>query len=318
MLHTALAMHVSEWPLVLFTILAQMAVGSFVTLGVVQLFARRHADLKTVDKLSDPALYAIGPVMVVAIGVSFFHLGNPVNALQVVGGLAHSWLSWELSFGAAFAVAGAVFALCQWRKWFTPLLRQLVAGVTALLGIGLVFCMSMVYAGLRTVPAWHTWATPVSFFATAFLLGALAVGTAFVGEAAVRRRRAADAADAADERTTRLTRGTLRGIGIASIVLLAVEFVVIPISVATLATNGSAAAEQSMSALMATGGLWFVLRLVLVGLGAGVLGFFLYRTATKGGDRILAITASSAFGLVLVAETLGRVLFYDGLFHVGI
>ncbi len=130
-MHTEVAMHVSEWPLVLFTILAQMAVGSFVTLGVVQFFARRHADVKAVDKLSDPTLYAIGPVMVVAIGVSFFHLGNPVNALYTIAGIGHSWLSRELFLGAAFAILGAVFALCQWRKWLTPVLRQVLAAVTA-------------------------------------------------------------------------------------------------------------------------------------------------------------------------------------------
>ena len=316
MLHTEVAMNVSEWPLVLFTILAQMAVGSFVTLGVVQLFARRHADLETVDKLSDPAVYAIGPVMVLSIGVAFFHLGNPINTLHVLAGLGHAWLSRELFLGAGFAVLGAVFALCQWRKWLTPAWRQVLAAVTAVVGLGFVFCMSMVYASLSTVPGWNTPTTPVSFFATTFLLGALAVGTAFVVEDWLRRRKAGS--EAADTTLDRLTRGTLRGIGIASIVLLAVEFVVIPITVASLATDGSAAAQQSMSALMATGGLWFVLRLVLVGLGAGVLGFFLYRTATKGGARLLAITATSAFGLVLVAEALGRVLFYDSLFHLGI
>ena len=158
--------------------------------------------------------------------------------------------------------------------------------------------------------------TPISFYTTSFLLGALAIGTAFVAEDWLRRRKAG--AVATDSVLDTLTRGTLRGIGIASIVLLAVEFVVIPIYAASLAMDTSAAAHQSMSALMATGGLWFILRLVLVGLGAGVLGFFLYRTATKSAARTLAITATSAFALVLVAEALGRVLFYDSMFHVGI
>ncbi len=315
-MHTEVAMHVAEWPLILFTILAQMSVGSFVVLGVVQLLARRHTDVKTVDTLSDPTLYAIGPVMVVSIAVAFFHLGNPVNALHTIAGIGHSWLARELFFGAGFAILGAVFALCQWRKWLTPLLRQVLAAVTAVVGLALVFCMSMVYAGVSTVPAWHTWATPVSFFATSFLLGALAIGTAFVFVGAFRRRKANGTEP--DTTIATLTRGTLRGIGIASIVLLAVEFVVIPISTASLAMNDTPAAHQSLTALMATGGLWFILRLVLVAIGAGVLGFFLYRTAAKGGDRILAITACSAFALVLIAEGLGRVLFYDTLFHVGI
>jgi anaerobic dimethyl sulfoxide reductase subunit C (anchor subunit) len=315
-MHTDVAMQVSEWPLVLFTILAQMAVGSFVVLGVVQLLARRHTDVKTVDKLSDATLYAIGPVMVVSIGVAFFHLGNPINALHTIAGIGHSWLARELFFGAGFAILGAAFALCQWRKWFTPLLRQILAAVTALVGLALVFCMSMVYASLPTVPAWHSPATPISFYATAFLLGALAVGTAFVIEAWFNRRKA-DGAEP-DATIGTLTRGTLRGIGVASIILLGVEFVVIPTFVLSLSQDGSGAARQSLAALMVGSGAWFVVRLVLVALGAGVLGFFLYRTATKGGDRILAITASSAFVLVLIAEILGRVLFYDSLFHVGI
>ncbi len=315
-MHTDVAMHVSEWPLVLFTILAQMAVGSFVTLGVVQLLARRHTDVKTVDKLTDPTLYAIGPVMVLSIAVAFFHLGNPINALHTIAGIGHSWLARELFFGAGFAILGAAFALCQWRKWLTPMLRQVLAAVTAVVGLALVFCMSEVYASLPTVPAWHSPATPISFFATAFLLGALAVGAAFVIAAAFQRRKATDGESNATVDT--LTRGTLRGIGVASIVLLAVEFVVIPVYVLSLSQDGSAAAQSSLAALMVGGGAWFAVRLVLVALGAGVLGFFLYRTAAKGGDRILAITASSAFVLVLLAEALGRVLFYDSMFHVGI
>lgn len=307
-------MHVSEWPLVVFTILAQMSVGSFVVLGVVQLLARRHADVATVDKLSDPALYAIGPVMVAGVLASFFHLGNPLNVFNVLNGLGSSWLSRELFFGSAFTVLGAAFALCQWRKWLTPLWRQILAGATALVGLALVLCMSMVYL-LPTVPGWHTWATPVSFYITTFLLGALAVGAAFVIEAWLRQRKGTTETDAT---LNTLTRGTLRGIGIASIVLLAAEFVVIPTYVLTLSNQSTPAADQAMSALMAAGGTWFVLRLVLVALGAGVLGLFLYRAATKSSERTLAIMATSAFALVLIAEAIGRILFYNTMFHVGI
>ena len=307
-------MHVSEWPLIVFTILAQMSVGSFVVLGVVHLFARKHADVATVDKLSDPALYAIGPVMVAGVLASFFHLGNPLNVFNVLNGLGTSWLSRELFCGSAFTVLGAAFALCQWRKWLTPMWRQVLAAVTALVGLALVFSMSMVYL-LPTVPGWYTWATPVSFFITTFLLGALAVGAAFVIEAWLRQRKGTTETDAT---LTTLTRGTLRGIGIASIVLLAAEFVVIPTYVLALSNQSSPAAGHAVSALMAAGGTWFVLRLVLVATGAGILGLFVYRAATKSSERTLAIMATSAFALVLVAEAIGRVLFYNSMFHVGI
>lgn len=181
-------MHVSELPLVTFTILAQLAVGSFVVLGVVQLVARRRGGAAVVDRLSDPALYAIGPVMVLGLLASILHLGNPINMLHTIRHWDSSWLSREILFGCTFAALGAAFAVCQWRHWFTPVLRQVLAGVTAVVGLGLVYVMSMVYM-LPTVPAWNTWATPVSFFTTTLLLGTLNIGAAFVGVTAYRRRR---------------------------------------------------------------------------------------------------------------------------------
>jgi DMSO reductase anchor subunit len=44
--------------------------------------------------------------------------------------------------------------------------------LTALIGIGLIRCMSQVYR-LRSVPAWDTWRTNIQFFLSAALLGIL-------------------------------------------------------------------------------------------------------------------------------------------------
>ena len=54
-------------------------------------------------------------------------------------------------------------------------------------------------------------------------------------------------------------------------------------------------------------------------IGAGVLGAFLHENATiPGRDRPLAYLAYGAFGLVLVAEVLGRFLFYASNFNIGV
>ncbi|HSM55642.1 MAG TPA: hypothetical protein VK879_05755, partial [Candidatus Sulfomarinibacteraceae bacterium] len=64
-------------------------------------------------------------------------------------------------------------------------------------------------------------------------------------------------------------------------------------------------------------GLLLALRLGLLFLGAGVLGFFLYQNATSPGrERIMGILAYAAFAFVLVAEVMGRFLFYAS--HIGI
>jgi hypothetical protein len=59
------------------------------------------------------------------------------------------------------------------------------------------------------------------------------------------------------------------------------------------------------------------LRLALIFAGAGILGFFVYQAASvPGRERVLGNLALSAFVLVLVAEVVGRFLFYAT--HVGI
>ncbi|GEL45915.1 DMSO reductase subunit C [Cellulomonas hominis] len=305
-------MHVSELPLVTFTILAQLAVGSFVVLGVVQLVARRRGGAAVVDRLSDPALYAIGPVMVLGLLASILHLGNPINMLHTIRHWDSSWLSREILFGCTFAALGAAFAVCQWRHWFTPVLRQVLAGVTAVVGLGLVYVMSMVYM-LPTVPAWNTWATPVSFFTTTLLLGTLNIGAAFVGVTAYRRRRGL----ATDPEVDALLQRTLRGVAVAAIVLVGVEFVVAPTYALTLATAGDGASAVSADALMIGSGAALVVRLVLVFLGAALLGVLLYKAASSGRQRMMFAVATGAFVLVLASEGLGRVLFYESMTRIG-
>ncbi|WP_315969744.1 DMSO/selenate family reductase complex B subunit [Cellulomonas timonensis] len=304
-------MNVHELPLVAFTILAQMSVGSFVILGLVQLSLVRTHGQEAVDKLSIPALYAIGPAMVLGLAGSMLHLGDPFNALNAINHLGSSWLSREILFGSAFAGLGATFALVQWRNWLTPMLRQILAGVTALVGLALVYCMSMVYM-LPTVPAWNHWATPVTFFTTTFLLGALAIGAAFAVVYTLRKRKHQDD----DMQTAALLRTSLRRIAASAIVLLGVEFIVLPIYALDLAT-GNANAKASAALLMTGGGAYLIARLVLVFAGAGILGFFLYRFAGKGAERHLVYLATTAFALVIASETIGRLLFYSSFDRIG-
>ena len=91
------------------------------------------------DKLSDPALYAIGPIMIVALAVSLAHLGNPLHAIYTCENFGRSWLSREIVFGVAFAVGAIVFSVAHAHKWFTPMLLQLLAGLTALFGLAFIF-----------------------------------------------------------------------------------------------------------------------------------------------------------------------------------
>ncbi len=307
-------MRSAEWALIIYTTLLQMAVGAFVVLGVLRLLATRKAGAEEADRLSDRALYAIGPVVVVGVLASFLHLGNPLNGYRALVNIGTSWLSREIAFTIAFSALGAVYALMQWRKIGGATLRSVVAVLTAVVGLGLVYAMAKIYM-LPTQPSWNTIATPVQFYATTLLLGSLAVGSALVANYAYLKSKG----EGADLQTQgKLLCNAICSIVVVAALVLAVELVAYPVYIATLAA-GPAAAVQSASILAGEFGLLMGLRLLLVIVGAGIFGIFLYRRVRDGNAETLpAALVYGAFALVLVGEVVGRFLFYASHSSIGI
>ena len=295
-----------EFALIAFTILAQMSVGAFLVLGVVNFFVTRKAGAEEADRMGDRSLIAIVVVLGLGLLASLFHLGSPLSAPRAVTNFATSWLSREVLSGVIFAVLGALFAALQWFKLGPQILRMVVAWLAALVGIVLVYCMSRVYM-LPTQPAWNSLATPISFYTTTLLLGSLALGVSFVANYAYIQKKTPGCADQQCE----LLRSTMRWIAVVSVVLLGVEFVVTPVYLLSLAT-GSPQAVASAKLIAGPLGLTFFFRMVLAFVGAGVFGFFLYQNAQSAGrEKVLGYMAYAAFFLVLIAEVLGRFLFYS-------
>jgi DMSO reductase anchor subunit len=167
---------VTERPLVAFTLLAQMAVGAFLTLGALDVWAGGLAGDPAAHALTNGVLLAIGPVMALSLLASLFHLGAPLAAWRAVRNVRSSWLSREVLLASSFTVAGAVFAVLRWSGAGSPSLRTRIAFLAGACGLAMVYAMARVYR-LRTVPAWDSVLTTISFFATTVLLGSLAVGT---------------------------------------------------------------------------------------------------------------------------------------------
>ena len=114
-----------------------------------------------------------------------------------------------------------------------------------------------------------------------------------------------------------LLRDTLRWFAVASIALLGIELVVIPLYISTLATSGPTGVD-SVSVIVDQYGTVFALRLVLGFVGAGLFGVFLYRSAVLNRQTVMITAVYLAFALVLVAEVLGRFLFYASQVRVGL
>jgi anaerobic dimethyl sulfoxide reductase subunit C (anchor subunit) len=112
---------------------------------------------------------------------------------------------------------------------------------------------------------------------------------------------------------------SLKYIALLAIAFLGVQFIVIPLYFASLATAGNSAATASASIIFGEHGVLFAARLILLFLGAGLLSAFVYQMAdSEAKVRVVGNVAYLAFALVLVSEILGRFLFYESMVRIGL
>ena len=299
-------MNTREWALIIFTVLAQLSVGMLLVLLIVRAYVSAKANAEQAARLTDRPLFAVAGLMVLALIASLFHLGKVTHVIGAVPNLGTSWMSREVVCSVTFMILTAVFAFAEWRKIGSQALRLLVGWLAVVVGMVLLVCMSMTYM-LPAEPAWNTLATPILFFVTALLLGVLGAAAALMANRGAVQSKEADPVD-----------GIMRGLAVAAVALLGIEFLVTPLYMAYLSMQGTAAL-RSLSLMAGTYGAALFIRLVLVFLGAGLLATHLYRNVSVSGSKnSLATLAYSAFVLVLASEVLGRFLFYATRVRIGV
>ena len=129
---------------------------------------------------------------------------------------------------------------------------------------------------MRTIPAWNTWVTPVSFFTTALLLGGLAAGVALAIDAST---------------PPGPLRPLLRWVALGVVVLLGLELVISLLWVAALATEHGAA-SRAATRITREHGLIFRLRLALTVLAMAVAGASLLPWG-EGAARLITLIGLS-------------------------
>lgn len=299
-------MDTREWALLAFTILGQTAAGLMIIIMVVRAYIARKTGNQSADQLTNRALYWVVPIMAVAFLASLLHLGSPMNILGALPNLGTSWLSREVIIGVAFVVFAVLYTFLQWRKTGSAGIRNIIGWITAVLAVAYVYAMSMVYM-IPTQPSWNTLATPLMFLTGSLLLGALAMAMALVSLQA-----------GFDGQASELSHTILKGLAITSIILLGIQFVVLPVYMAYLSTQGTAALE-SLNMMINSYGALLAFRLFLIFAGAGVLAVYLYRDASiLGKEEAMVTLAYSSFFLVLFSEVLGRFIFYATHYRIGV
>lgn len=167
--------------IVLFTTASGAGYGMLAWLGLLG-----TAGLLPTAPLFGLAAFALA-IALVSLGLiaSTFHLGHPERAWRAFSQWQSSWLSRE---GVAAVASFAPVALYG-GGWVllgrTEGLWILAGLATAAMALVTVYCTSMIYASLKTVPAWHNgWVPPayliLSLASGGVLLGAVAALTAEV------------------------------------------------------------------------------------------------------------------------------------------
>lgn len=155
-----------ELPLLIFTLLAQLAVGGFwaMTMMFPLLWQLVEYDATRLKLLP---LLIIGASLGAGMVASFAHLGTKRNAWRVLSNIRKSSLSREILFTGLF---GSGWIASMIGIFIVPQYTTFTFIVTSLLGFGLVYNMSQVYR-FRAAPGWNTWRTNTGFMTSTFLLG---------------------------------------------------------------------------------------------------------------------------------------------------
>ncbi|WP_373100340.1 MULTISPECIES: DmsC/YnfH family molybdoenzyme membrane anchor subunit [Pasteurellaceae] len=155
-----------ELPLIVFTVLAQSAVGAWLIFCVV-LWRSQYADSRRIYRRQFVLLALLG----VGFIASMLHLGSPLRAFNAFNRVGESMLSNEIAGGAAFFATAGLFWLLAIFDKLSPLVAKTWQILTALLGVVFMYMMANLYQ-IPTVPTWYTALTSWQFYLTAAVGGA--------------------------------------------------------------------------------------------------------------------------------------------------
>ena len=153
-------LEMTQLPLVIFTLLSQMAVGGILCLLLLDK-GRENSSL-----IKKGSIFVFG-ITVVGILASLFHLGHPFLAFRALTHVSTSWLSREIVVFAAFALLVLAYAYLAQKESPARKVIGILAGLVGILGIAF---SGQLYL-LPAHPGWDNYTTILFFYSSAFLVG---------------------------------------------------------------------------------------------------------------------------------------------------
>lgn len=301
----------SDWPLIIFTLLVQMSVGTFLLLGILHDVSFVKLEEKIFETVSNSMLKLISLILVFALIASLFHLGSPQKAINALNNLESSNLSKEILSLIIYILFGGIFLLIYKKHNTKRLLIFFSALITILFGFSTIAYMSSIYM-LETVPVWNSLFTPLSFYLSVLLLGSSVIFFSLIK--IISRKFLLTALDEpAGEKlsyTLNFLLITITFLALLNLALFCIQFIYL--------SNGDYTLRASYDLLIKEN-LFFVISKIILLVTAIAFSFSLIKKfrIEKG---LLSLNRYSTFYffLIILIELIGRYLFYASYYRIGI
>lgn len=163
-----------EDPLLFFTLIAQMVIGSVSSFLMLDLL-----NYEITDAFSRGLLSFTLSLLAVAMAVSVLHLGRAQFFYRSANNLRYSWVGREIvSVGAVFSLL-AVLTVNSWFVFLPEPVIVLCRMLFPFAGAAGIFCMSQIYQ-IKARPFWKHKNTFVSFFSATLTTGPLLAGVFYM------------------------------------------------------------------------------------------------------------------------------------------
>ena len=307
-------MNLREWALPLYTILMQLAVGTLLVLWILRFLNLKQVGESTMDRiLRRPVMVMFFTILAAIIG-SHLHLSNPLLSFLAVLNVKNSWLSREIVFTVlTFLSCAALVDLLGNPQAGRQGLKTALGWTMVFLGFTSIYCMGSIYK-LPTQAPWNHWSTILQFYGSSLLLGVTAAAALLVMDTIFSQEHEPDLAEIRQQLMGR-SLGLFAGLASFALILI--------IGLNTLQIldtgRGEELAQTSLSLLTGLYRPLLTVRVATLGVAVGIFILVVVRLSRKGYELPrLVIPVYLACFLALVAEILGRFLFYASHVRLGL
>jgi anaerobic dimethyl sulfoxide reductase subunit C (anchor subunit) len=306
-------MNIREWTLPIYTILTQLASGALFVLWVIRTLSIPQYGRQEVDRIMRIPVFIILVTILGGITGAHFHLSRPFLSFLALANFRTSWLSRELVFNLFFIFSEGCLCILYWSSFGNKKYITFLGWVAIFFGFATDFCMSRIYM-LPSQPAWNSPFTIISFVQTTFLLGVMAVPVLLIMDSIFSKSRLQDN-QVIRARTIRASFDALAVIAF----LLVITIVVVNLFQISNLRYGNESARTAMKLLVVLYQPLFIIRIVFLFVGVLWLGItvFLWNSRMREPERLMTPVFIACL-MVMVAEILGRFLFYAVHVRVGI